>query len=148
VKVGIWTTMRLQQSNQGHSMACLALVICKYHVPYFLPCFNLQSMIILDFKCTQWMLLHKRLYYLWGFWCDCSFCWYRKTKPNWLVSVVSNFAKVAYAWAKSSLLLICKTSLKITKRKSEFIYRGFTFCFHYYQSLNKKKILNIYNHVL
>jgi hypothetical protein len=45
-------------------------------------------------------------------------------KPNWLVSVVSNFAKVAYAWAKSSLLLICKTSLKITKRNSEFIYRG------------------------
>jgi hypothetical protein len=47
-------------------------------------------------------------------------------KPRWLVSVVSNLAKVTYTWATSSLLLILKTSLKITKRKSEFIYRGRT----------------------
>jgi hypothetical protein len=40
--------MRLHQSNQGHSMACLALVICKYHVPYFFPCCNLQSMIMYE----------------------------------------------------------------------------------------------------
>jgi hypothetical protein len=42
--VGIWATMRLHQSNQGHSMACLALIVCKYHVPYFFPWCNLQSM--------------------------------------------------------------------------------------------------------
>jgi hypothetical protein len=44
--VGIWTTIRLHQSNQGHSMASLALIFCKYHVPYFFPCCNLQSMIM------------------------------------------------------------------------------------------------------
>jgi hypothetical protein len=38
--------MRLHQSNQGYSMACLALLICKYHVPYCIPCCNLQSMIM------------------------------------------------------------------------------------------------------
>ena len=38
-------------------------------------------------------------YMMWGFWCDCSFCWYRKN-----------------CWPSQ-----------------------FTFGFHYYQSLNKKK---------
>jgi hypothetical protein len=39
----------------------------------------------------------------------------RKTKVA-SQGVVSNLAKVTYAWARSSLLLICKTSLKIPKR--------------------------------
>ena len=38
--------MRLHQSNQGHSMASLAFLVCKYQVPYIIPGFNLQSMII------------------------------------------------------------------------------------------------------
>ena len=43
--------------------------------------------------------------------------------PKWLVSVVSHLANVTCTWATSSLLLIYKTSLKIPKRKSEFINR-------------------------
>jgi hypothetical protein len=42
----IFTTMRLHQSNQGHSMACLAFIVCKYQVPYIIPGCNLQRMIM------------------------------------------------------------------------------------------------------
>ena len=38
--------IRLHQSNQAHSMACLAFIVWKYHVSYCIPCCNLQSMIM------------------------------------------------------------------------------------------------------
>ena len=39
-------TIRLHQSNQAYSTTCLAFLLCKYQVPYFIPCFNLQNMIM------------------------------------------------------------------------------------------------------
>jgi hypothetical protein len=63
--VGICTTMRLHQSNQGHSMACLAFIVCKYQVPYIISGCNLQSMImyvqyIFLFTDVMWMAIIKR----------------------------------------------------------------------------------------
>jgi hypothetical protein len=36
--------IRLHQSNQAHSTTCLAFIVCKYQVPYFIPCCDLQNM--------------------------------------------------------------------------------------------------------
>jgi hypothetical protein len=132
-------------------MAWLAFIVCKYQVPYSIPCCNLQSMIMyvqyfflfIDF---MWMVIMKRTCKLWwptvlsiskkwtitpkkkptSYKCFCNnLHWvHLKSKVKrmgkfgirWLVSIVSNLAEVLYAWARSSLLFICKTSLKIPKR--------------------------------
>ena len=76
--VSIWTSIRLHQSNQAHSMACLAFIVWKYQVPYCIPCCNLQSMI-----------MHVQYFFLFR---DCMSVVIMKTKCKLLWSTVPSIS--------------------------------------------------------
>jgi hypothetical protein len=74
--------IRLHQSNQAHSTTCLALIFCKYQVPYFIPnCSNLfiYNLLTLSVPCEGFS---RNAYMLWVFWCVSSFCWYWRNCLN------------------------------------------------------------------
>jgi hypothetical protein len=50
-------------------MACLALVICKYHVPFPDPKYLFVLLLTLSVPSVGYW---RNAYMMWGFWCDCS----------------------------------------------------------------------------
>jgi len=49
--------IRLHQSNQAHSTTWQALPICKYQIPFSIPCCNFQNINML----SQWSFWHSTI---------------------------------------------------------------------------------------